>query len=51
MISVLSSLRFTLLSVIHYFIIMICVKPHRVSEASTASWSSSVLEVESSAFE
>ena len=44
MISVLSSLRFTLLSVIHSFIIMIGVKPHTVSEARKASWSSSVLE-------
>ena len=44
MISVLSSLSFTLLSVIHSFIIMIGVKPYRVSEARKATWSSSVLE-------
>ena len=34
MISALSSLSFRLLSVIHSFIIIIGVKPHRVSEAS-----------------
>ena len=34
----------TLLSVIHSFIIMIGVNPHRVSEARKATWSSSVLE-------
>ena len=44
MISVLSSLCFTLLSVIHSFIIMIGVNPHRVREARKATWSSSVLE-------
>ena len=40
----LSSLRFTLLSAKHSFIIMIGVKPNRVSEARKATWSSSVLE-------
>ena len=44
MISVLSSLSFTFLSVIHSFIIMIGVKSHRVSVARKATWSSSVLE-------
>ena len=40
----LSSLSYTLLSVKHYFIIMIGVKPNRVSEAKKATWSGSVLE-------
>ena len=44
MISVLSSLSFTLFSVIPSFIIMISVKRHRVSEDRKATWSSSVLE-------
>ena len=44
MISVLSSLSFTFLSVIHSFIITIGVTPHRVSVARKATWSSSVLE-------
>ena len=44
MISVLSSLSFTLLSVIHSFIVMIGVNPHRVSVTRKATWSSSVLE-------
>ena len=39
-----SSLSSTLLSVKHSFIIMIGVKPNRVSEARKATWSSSVLE-------
>ena len=46
MISVLSSLSFTLLSVIHSFVIGsgIGVKPYSVSEANKSTWSSSVLE-------
>ena len=44
MISVLSSLSFTFLSVIHSFKIMIGVKSHRVSEARKATWSNCVLE-------
>ena len=43
-ISVLTSLSLTLLSVIHSFIIMTGVNPHRISEARKATWSSSVLE-------
>ena len=43
-ISVLTSLSFTMLSVIHSFIIMIGVNPHRVSEARKATWCSSVLD-------
>ena len=43
-ISVLTSLSLTLLSVIHSFIIMIGVNPHRVSEARQETWCSSVLE-------
>ena len=43
-ISVLTSLSLTLLSVIHSFIIMTGVNPHRVSEARKATWRSSVLE-------
>ena len=43
-ISVLSSLSFTLLSLIHSCIIMIGVKPHRVSEARKATWRNCVLE-------
>ena len=41
---VLTSLSFTMLSVIHSFIIMIGVNPHRVSEARKETWCSSVLE-------
>ena len=42
-ISVLTSFSFTMLSVIHSFIIMIVVNPQRVSEARKETWSSSVL--------